>query len=74
METKVTCPLGHECEKAVNGVLEVCAWHVEMAGNHPQTGQPIQTKKCAIVWNPILAVEVTGAARSIASAVESHRK
>lgn len=73
METKVTCPLGHTCEKVVDDHIERCAWYTEMQGNHPQTGQPTKQSRCAIVWNPILAVEVTGAARSVAASIESHR-
>lgn len=74
METKVTCPLGHECEKAVNGHLEVCAWWVELAGNDPQTGNPLtNVKRCALAWMPILQVEVAGTNRGQTAAIESFR-
>ena len=73
MDIKTTCPLGHECEKSTEKGIERCAWFIEMQGNHPQTGQPTKQTRCAIAWNPILAVEVTGAARSVASSIESHR-
>lgn len=74
METKITCPLGHTCEKAVDGHLEVCAWWVELAGNDPQTGQPLQNvKRCAIAWMPLLQVEVAGTNRGQTAAIESFR-
>ena len=73
MEIKTTCPLGHECEKSTDKGIERCAWFIEMEGKHPQTGQPTRQSRCAIAWNPLLAVEVTGAARSVVGAIESHR-
>ena len=73
METKITCPLGSECEKAVDGHLEVCAWYVTVAGKHPQSNEQIDEKKCAIAWMPILQIEVAGTNRGQTSALESFR-
>lgn len=73
METKITCPLGHECEKAVNGHLEVCAWYIQLAGKDPQSDKQIDQKKCAIAWMPLLQIEVAGTNRGQTHAIESFR-
>ena len=73
METKITCPLGSECEKAVDGVLEVCAWYVKLQGKNPQTGENINEQRCAIAWQPILAIEGNGAVSGVAASIQSLR-
>ena len=73
METTITCPLGHECEKAANNKLERCAFFVEIAGVHPQTGDTINEWKCALAWMPILLIENAKTNRGQTAAIESLR-
>ena len=73
MEIKTTCPLGHECEKAVNGHLERCAWYIEIAGNHPQTGEDTREWGCSMSWIPILLIENARTNRGQTAALESFR-
>lgn len=73
VETKITCPLGSECERIVGGTLEVCAWYTTIKGKNPQTDEDIDEKKCAIAWLPILSVENTGTGRHIAASIQSLR-
>ena len=73
MQIKQTCPLGSECEKALDGVVERCAWFVEIAGTHPQTGDSINESKCAMAWMPILLCENARTNRGQTAAIESLR-
>ena len=74
METIVTCPLGHKCEKTVEGnKLERCAWYVEIAGLHPQTGEETREWQCSLSWLPVLLVENARTNRGQTAALESFR-
>ena len=73
MEVKITCPLGHECEKAIDGHLERCAWYVEIAGVHPQTGDETREWGCSMAWMPILLIENARTNRGQTAALESFR-
>ena len=73
MEIKTTCPLGHECEKAIDGHMERCAWYVEISGIHPQTGVETREWKCAMAWLPILTLESARTNRGQTAALESFR-
>lgn len=73
LEVKITCPLGHKCENAVDGKIERCAWYVEMEGQDPQNGELLREWRCAIAWQPILMVEQARQTRSVAAATESFR-
>lgn len=57
MEIKLTCPLGHECEKAVDNVIHRCAWYVEVLGKHPQSEEQLSEFRCSLTWMPILLLE-----------------
>lgn len=72
MELKVTtsCPLGHKCEVAENGHINRCAWFVKLEGKNPQTGKDIDEWKCAMAWQPILAVEQSAQMRGVACSVQ----
>ena len=57
MKIVLTCPLGHTCEKAVDGYIERCAWYTNIKGKDPQSEEIIDQWKCAMTWQPILLVE-----------------
>lgn len=73
VKTKFTCPLGHTCEKVVDGFLERCIWFTDIKGTHPQTGEIIDEKNCAIAWLPILTIEMSRTNRGQTKALESFR-
>ena len=60
-----TCPLGHTCDS--------CLWNIQMGGQHPQTGQEIDQKQCAVQWIPLLLIEVSRQTHSAGAAIESFR-
>ena len=73
VETKMTCPMGSECETIKDGCIHRCSWYVTLQGNNPQTGDPVDEAKCAIVWQTMLAIEGNGIANSTSAAVTSLR-
>lgn len=73
IETIVTCPLGHTCQKVVDGHIERCAWYVKMQGSDPSTGQEVNKDECGLVAIPMLLVEVARQTRSTTAATESFR-
>lgn len=50
-----------------------CMWWVQIRGNHPQTGDPVDEGDCAIAWQPFLMIENSNQQRSTGAAVESFR-
>lgn len=50
-----------------------CMWYVQIRGNHPQTGEPVDEWDCAMVWQPLLLIENSAQQRSTGAAVESFR-
>ncbi len=73
LTVKLSCPLGHECEKAQDGVLHRCAWFVQLSGQNPQTGEQLDEYGCAMSWMPVLLVENARVSRGTSAAVESFR-
>ena len=73
LETVTTCPLGSECREVKDGKIHHCAWYIKLQGKNPQTGEPVDDYRCAIAWQPILAIEGNGASHSIAASVQSLR-
>ena len=73
IESVRTCPLGSQCERVVEGKVEICMWQVEIQGKNPQTGQDMHRKDCAMAILPILLVQATEASRQIASSTDSAR-
>ena len=73
MEIKTVCPLGSVCEKAADGVIERCAWYVNIRGKDPQSEQEIDEWRCAMAWQPILMVENAQTNRGQTQALESFR-
>lgn len=72
MEAKLTCPLGHECERISNNVLERCAWYTCVEGIDDK-GQKTSESKCAMAWLPQIQVRGIIATNGIQAAVESGR-
>lgn len=72
MKCILTCPLGSKCEEIKDNKLYRCAWYVQMAGTDP-AGNPVDDWRCAIAWQPILLVEVSGTNRGQTAAIESLR-
>jgi len=73
MDTQIICPLGCECEKAVKGHVERCAWYTDIIGVNPQTGEEMNESKCAMSLMPVMMIEQARQMRSTAAALESHR-
>ena len=73
LETVTTCPLGSECQEVKDGKMYQCAWYIKLQGKDPQTGKDVDDYRCAIAWQPILAIEGNGASHGIAASVQSLR-
>lgn len=73
MKTCITCPLGSECEKIVGDHIERCAWYISLVGTDPTTGDKVDERKCAIAWQPLLAIEANGTGFKVATAIQSLR-
>jgi hypothetical protein len=73
INTITTCPLGSQCEEIRDGSIHRCAWHIELAGTNPTTGEQINERGCAMHWMPLLLVENSQQQRSTSAAVESFR-
>lgn len=73
IEIKTTCPLGHECERAVGEHIERCAWYTKLVGKDPQSKKDYDEWGCAIAWMPILSTEIAQTNRGQTAAIESFR-
>ena len=73
IKTVLSCPLGHKCQEAKDGVIHQCAWFVKLAGVNPTTGETVDEHGCAMSWLPVLLVENSKQQRSTGAAVESFR-
>ena len=73
METKITCPLGHSCQKVVDDHIEQCAWYVKLSGQDPQSGKVVDDYKCAMYWQPVLMVDSSRMNAQVASSIQSLR-
>lgn len=68
-----TCPMGNTCEEAKDGNIYRCQWYQEVIGNDPQTGDRMSKRKCAMVLNNSLLIEVSKQLRGVQAATESFR-
>ena len=50
-----------------------CSWFMQMRGNNPQTGEPVDEWGCAVTWLPMLMIENSQQQRQTGAAVESFR-
>ena len=73
LKVELTCPLGSTCEKVVGDHIERCAWYVKLEGKNPQTGKDINESKCAIAWQPLLMIEISGGVNRTSASVQSLR-
>lgn len=73
INTKITCPLGSQCEVIKGDTIERCAWYIAVKGENPQTGEQVDDKGCAMSWIPILLIDNSRNQKSTAAAVESLR-
>ena len=62
------CPLiGKDC------IGLQCSWFIQIRGNNPQTGEPVDEWGCAVSWVPVLQIETAQQSRQAGAAVESFR-
>lgn len=72
IEIEYTCPLGSKCEEIKDNKIYRCAWYTEIKGTDGQ-GNEVDDWKCAMSWQPILQVEISGTNRGQTAAIESFR-
>lgn len=71
---KMTCPLGHECEKMEDGnVIERCRWFKELPVKNIHTGESSVERDCTIVHQQKLLFDLVGHMAGNQAAVESFR-
>lgn len=70
---QLSCPLGHKCEEARDGVIHRCTWFIKLRGTNPNSGEEVDEHGCAMAWLPVLLIETAGATRSAGAAIESLR-
>lgn len=68
LEVGKFCPLIKEDCKQL-----ACSWFAQVRGKNPQTGVDVDEWACAIVWMPLLSINVAQEARQGAAATESFR-
>lgn len=67
-----TCPLGHTCRKVVGDHIEECHWYVTVQSVDNE-GAPAEQSKCAMAWQPIIAIENNKETRGVSASVQSFR-
>ena len=70
---RLSCPLGHKCEEAIDGAISRCAWFTKLSGKNPNNGEIIDEYGCAMSWLPVLLIENAQQSRSTSAAIESFR-
>ena len=73
MKVKSVCPLGSECEQAIDGEVRRCSWYVRVTCSSPATGATFDEWGCAMAWLPALLVENARTNRGQTAALESFR-
>jgi hypothetical protein len=73
IEVVLTCPLGAECEKVVDGKIHRCQWYINVKGKDPQSEKIIDQWGCAMGWLPVLILENAQINRGQTQAIESFR-
>jgi len=73
LEIELSCPLGHTCQKIVDGKINRCMAYVELEGTDGQ-GNEVKEFGCTVFrWNTRLMVEQVGQFRGNTTAIESFR-
>ena len=67
-----TCPFGHECERIHDNQIERCMLYVQIDGV-TSSGEKTERTECALVWQPILMVDVAAVNRSQQAVMEGTR-
>jgi len=69
IEVKPNCPLNgfKKCKQFE------CAWFMQMKGENPQTGEPLDDYGCSMAWMPIILLENSKLQNETGSAIESFR-
>jgi len=69
IEVQPNCPLNgfKKCKQFE------CAWFMQMKGENPQTGEPLDDYGCAMAWMPVILLENSKLQNETGSAVESFR-
>lgn len=62
------CPL---IKKDCKGLA--CSWFTQVRGTNPQSGAEVDEWACAVVWMPMLTINVSQEVRQSAAATESGR-
>ena len=70
VEYTTSCPLGHACERVIEGKMDRCRWYTHVQGMNPQTGEQTDQWDCAIAWLPILTIEMSRTNRGQTQAIE----
>lgn len=73
MDVRITCPFGHQCERAKDGAMERCALYTKIVGRDPQSEQLLDEWRCSLAWMPLLMVENAQTNRGQTEALESFR-
>jgi hypothetical protein len=73
LEVVSTCPLGHVCEEAKDGKIHRCLWYVKIIGRDPQSMKEYDEWGCAMVWQPLLSIEMARTNQGQTAAIESFR-
>jgi len=50
-----------------------CSWYIQIRGNDPNTGNPVDKWDCAVAWAPTLFLEIAQKTNQAGAAVESFR-
>lgn len=66
-----TCPLGSKCQEIVGDEMHQCSWYVNLKGSDPQSGNDIDEYRCAMSWQPVLAVAQNTSIIQTSAAVHS---
>jgi hypothetical protein len=72
MEVLRTCPFGHTCERIHDNQIERCTLYVQIDGVDPN-GDKTERTECALVWQPILTLDVASVNRSQQAVMEGTR-
>jgi hypothetical protein len=70
MQVELFCPLGRQCEEAVDGAVRRCRWYRGVKGMDPQSGQVTMEWDCAVAASLKLELEIAKTNRGQSQALE----
>lgn len=69
-----SCGSREFCEGIVDGKIDRCRKYIALAGQDPQTGEPLKDEfNCADVWQVVIQLEGNSLYRGTRQAIESMR-